>query len=169
MTTSLTSSDKDSGRSMTPKQELFCFEYAHCLNATEAAIKAGYSPESAYAIGYENLRKPHIQARITELLDERRAEQQRRFINAADRAIQTLEEVMADPDASPSARVSAATAILDRGGHAVINRSLVKAEVNIHELTPEERTERVAWLLEQARTRRDRCHIGDDADATENH
>lgn len=139
---------------MNPRQELFCFEYAHSLNAADAAIRAGYSPDSAYSIGCENLRKPQIQSRITELLDERRAEQQRRFINAADRAIQTLEEVMADSTATPSARVSAATAILDRGGHAVITKSRIKAEVQINELTDEQRAERIASLLSTARARR---------------
>lgn len=147
---------------MNPRQELFCFEYAQTLNAADAAIKAGYSPDSAYSIGYENLRKPQIQARITELLDARRAEQQRRFVNAADRAIQTLEEVMADATATPSARVAAANSLLDRGGHAVVTRSLVKAEVNINELTTEQRANRIAFLLDQARARRIGSDTGGD-------
>lgn len=154
---------------MNPRQELFCFEYAQTLNAADAAIKAGYSPDSAYSIGYENLRKPQIQSRITELLDERRAEQQRRFINAADRAIQTLEEVMADATATPSARVAAATAILDRGGHSVVSKSLVKAEVNIHELSTEQRADRIAFLLDQARARRIGSDTGSDPGADDDH
>ena len=147
---------------MNPRQELFCFEYAQSLNAADAAIQAGYSPDSAYSIGHENLRKPYIQTRITELLDERRAEQQRKFVNAADRAIQTLMEVMADASATPSARVSAATAILDRGGHSVVTKSLVKAEVNIHELSTEQRADRIAFLLDQARARRIGSDTGGD-------
>jgi hypothetical protein len=147
---------------MTPRQELFCFEYAHSLNATAAALAAGYAEASAYSQGHDLLKKPEIQNRITVLLDERRAEQQRRFINAADLAIQTLVEVMADATATPSARVSAATAILDRGGHAVVNKSLVKAEVNIHELSNEERAHRIAFLLDQARARRIGSDTGDD-------
>ncbi|MBU2741285.1 terminase small subunit [Acidithiobacillus albertensis] len=139
---------------MNQRQELFCFEYAHSLNATEAAIKAGYAETSAYSIGHENLRKPEIQCRITELLDERRAEQQRRFINAADAAIATLESIMADAAATPSARVAAANSLLDRGGHAVINKSLIKAKVNVNELTNEQRAERISYLLGQARSRR---------------
>jgi hypothetical protein len=145
-----------------PKQELFAFEYAHSLNATDAAIRAGYSEASAYSQGHDLLKKPEIQARITELLDERRAEQQRRFINAADRAIQTLEEVMADAAATPSARVAAANSLLDRGGHAVVNRSLVKAEVNINELSTEQRADRIAFLLDQARARRIGSDTGGD-------
>jgi phage terminase small subunit len=148
-----------------PKQELFAFEYAHSLNATDAAIRAGYSEASAYSQGHDLLKKPEIQARITELLDERRAEQQRRFVNAADRAIQTLEEVMADTSATPSARVSAATAILDRGGHSVVTKSLVKAEVNVHELNPEQRAERFAFLLDTARARRIGSDTGSDPGA----
>ncbi|WP_298170542.1 terminase small subunit [Acidithiobacillus sp.] len=139
---------------MNARQELFCFEYAQTLNAADAAIKAGYSPDSAYSIGYENLRKPQIQARITELLDERRAEQQRKFINSADAAIQVLQEVMTDRTATPSARVAAANSLLDRGGHAVINKSFIKAEVSVNELSTEQRAQRIAFLLDQARARR---------------
>jgi len=41
---------------LTPKQERFVGEYLIDLNATQAAIRAGYSPSSAAEIGYENLR-----------------------------------------------------------------------------------------------------------------
>lgn len=51
---------------MTPKQEAFVQQYLVDLNATEAAIRAGYSAKTAYAIGAENLRKPEIAAAITE-------------------------------------------------------------------------------------------------------
>lgn len=53
--------------SLTPKQELFCQEYLIDLNATRAAKAAGYSEKSAHDIGSENLRKPEIQARLSEL------------------------------------------------------------------------------------------------------
>lgn len=56
---------------MTPKQILFCEEYLKDFNATQAAIRAGYSKETAYSIGWENLRKPEIRnlidGRLTEL------------------------------------------------------------------------------------------------------
>jgi len=45
---------------MTPKQQRFVTEYLIDLNATQAAIRAGYSENTAYAIGYENLSKPEI-------------------------------------------------------------------------------------------------------------
>lgn len=49
------------------KQELFCQEYLVDLNATKAAIRAGYSENSAAAQGCENLTKPNIATRIAEL------------------------------------------------------------------------------------------------------
>lgn len=53
------------------RQELFCLEYMKDLNATQAAIRAGYSEDSAGSIGFENLKKPEIQNRIAGLLEER--------------------------------------------------------------------------------------------------
>ena len=55
------------GKKLTPKQEKFCIEYAASGNATQAAIKAGYSNKTAYSIGQENLKKPEIIARIQEI------------------------------------------------------------------------------------------------------
>lgn len=52
---------------VTPKQNRFCQEYLVDLNATQAAIRSGYSQDSAASIGYENLRKPEIQKRLKEL------------------------------------------------------------------------------------------------------
>lgn len=51
-------------RDLTPKQDLFCLEYLKDYNATQAAIRAKYSPKTAYKIGSENLRKPQIIKRI---------------------------------------------------------------------------------------------------------
>jgi phage terminase small subunit len=52
---------------LTDKQETFIREYLVDLNATQAAIRAGYSAKTAKEMGYENLTKPHIRARIEEL------------------------------------------------------------------------------------------------------
>lgn len=45
---------------LTGKQKKFAEIYLQVWNATEAAKQAGYSPDSASQIGYENLRKPQI-------------------------------------------------------------------------------------------------------------
>jgi phage terminase small subunit len=51
---------------MTPKQQRFVEEYLIDLNATQAAIRAGYSADTARSIGSENLTKPDIQDAIAE-------------------------------------------------------------------------------------------------------
>lgn len=56
---------------LTPKQSLFVKEYLVDLNATQAAIRAGYSAKTAGAIGTENLQKPIIQQAIAEQSKER--------------------------------------------------------------------------------------------------
>lgn len=52
------------GESMTPKQERFVEEYLSDLNATQAAIRAGYSEKTAYEIGHQNLKKVEVQAAL---------------------------------------------------------------------------------------------------------
>lgn len=56
---------------LTDKQEMFCQEYIKDLNATQAAIRAGYSKKTAEVIGSENLIKPKVKERIQELKDKR--------------------------------------------------------------------------------------------------
>lgn len=58
---------------LTPKQIRFAEEYLIDLNATQAAIRSGYSEDTAAEIGYENLRKPQI-VKYIELLMKERAE-----------------------------------------------------------------------------------------------
>lgn len=50
-----------SKKKLRPKQKKFVQEYLLDLNATQAAIRAGYSVKTAHSIGFENLRKPGIQ------------------------------------------------------------------------------------------------------------
>lgn len=57
---------------LTAKQQVFCDEYLISLNATQAAIKAGYSERSARVIGLENLTKPALKSYIDERMNEER-------------------------------------------------------------------------------------------------
>lgn len=59
---------------LTPKQEQFVREYLIDLNATQAAIRAGYSPKTAEKIGSENLKKPDVAEAIKAAMTERSAE-----------------------------------------------------------------------------------------------
>lgn len=68
------------------KQKRFVEEYLIDLNATQAAIRAGYSPKTAKEIGSENLTKPNIKSEIDKAMAER---SKRTGINA-DRILQEL-------------------------------------------------------------------------------
>lgn len=56
---------------LTNKQKLFIEEYLIDLNATQAAIRAGYSAKTANRMGSENLAKPDIAAEIKRRIDAR--------------------------------------------------------------------------------------------------
>ena len=58
-------------KSLTPKQQRFVEEYLLDLNATQAAIRAGYSKKTARNIASENMAKPDIQQAITTATRER--------------------------------------------------------------------------------------------------
>lgn len=75
---------------MTPKQKRFCDEYLIDLNATQAAIRAGYSKRSAKQIGEENLSKPDLKKYI----DSRMAEKESELIADQDEVLRYLTAVM---------------------------------------------------------------------------
>lgn len=58
---------------LTPKQQRFVDEYLVDLNATKAAVRAGYSAKTAHSVGWENLRKPEIQQAIEKAMNDRSA------------------------------------------------------------------------------------------------
>ena len=64
---------------LTPKQQKFVDEYLIDLNGAQAAIRAGYSPDTAKQMASENLSKPYLQLAITEA---RKAQQERTQIDA---------------------------------------------------------------------------------------
>ena len=70
---------------LSSKQQRFVVEYLVDLNATQAAIRAGYSPKTAKSIGSENLTKPDIQACVQE-----------RRKDARKRAEITLDDILAE-------------------------------------------------------------------------
>lgn len=71
---------------LTPKQERFCEEYIVDLNATQAAIRAGYSERTANEQGAQLLAKLSIQQRMQEL----QAERSKRTAITQDRVVQEL-------------------------------------------------------------------------------
>ena len=58
-------------KKMTPKQKRFCDEYLIDLNATQAAIRAGYKEKFAHTNAPKLLQNTTIKAKIDELMQER--------------------------------------------------------------------------------------------------
>lgn len=77
-------------KKMTAKQKRFCDEYLIDLNATQAAIKAGYSKKTAAVIATENLRKPNIK----EYIDKRMEEKEKSLIADQDEVLRYLTSVL---------------------------------------------------------------------------
>ena len=75
---------------MTAKQQRFCDEYLVDLNATQAAIRAGYSKKTAAVIAAENLKKPNI----CEYIKNRMAEKENALIAKQDEVLKFLTSVM---------------------------------------------------------------------------
>lgn len=90
---------------LTPKQQRFVDEYLVDLNATQAAIRAGYSANTARQIGQENLSKPDIAAAV----QARSAARQARTEVTQDTVVQGLlaEARSVGEDTSQAARVKA--------------------------------------------------------------
>lgn len=74
---------------LTPRQERFVAEYLIDLNATKAAIRAGYSERTARAIGAENLTKPDISESIAKAQGKRAD----KLEITAEKVLRDLEEV----------------------------------------------------------------------------
>jgi len=86
---------------MTPRQRAFIEAYAG--NATEAAIKAGYSKKTAYSIGQELLKKPEI----SEAIRSRESEESRGRVASRLARQEFWTEVMSDAENSMSDRLRA--------------------------------------------------------------
>lgn len=75
---------------LTAKQQRFCDEYLIDLNATQAAIRAGYSEKNARNIASENLAKPNIR----EYIDNRLAEKEKALIANQNEVLKYLTATM---------------------------------------------------------------------------
>ena len=75
---------------LTPRQQRFCDEYLIDLNATQAAIRAGYSEKTAKQIGQQNLTKVDLKNYI----QERMAAKQKELIADSDEVMRYLTSVL---------------------------------------------------------------------------
>lgn len=102
---------------LTEKQRRFIDYYLETGNATESAIKAGYSKKTAYRTGADNLKKPQLRAYI----DSRRAQMDEERIAKPQEVLMYLTGVMRgeikdqfDLDAPLQERTRAAEALAKR-------------------------------------------------------
>lgn len=98
-------------KQLTPKQQRFVDEYLIDLNATQAAIRAGYSAKTACGIGWENLTKPDIADAIVKA-QEKRTE---RTEITQDYVIKTIIDTIE--------RCNQASPVLDRHGDTVLGEA----------------------------------------------
>lgn len=76
---------------LTAKQDAFVKEYLlNGGNATQAAIKAGYSEKTAYSIGQENLKKPEIKKH----LEKHQQKKDEHFAWSKAKKLQMLEKII---------------------------------------------------------------------------
>jgi phage terminase small subunit len=90
---------------LTDKQIAFCAEYLIDLNATQAAIRAGYSEDSARQIGSDTLSKTYIREYIDKKLEEamrnRKTELKTRVLGELEGVAFDEGEIITDKDGNP--------------------------------------------------------------------
>lgn len=88
---------------MTAKQEAFAIEYLKDKNATQAAIRAGYSAKTARSIACEMLARPDVQ----QFVRERQEEAAAKASITAESIAENLKEIAANPLAKDADRIRA--------------------------------------------------------------
>jgi phage terminase small subunit len=119
----------DKGK-LTAKQECFVNEYLRDKNATQAAIRAGYSKRRASEIGYQLLQKTTVLEGIRSLQNEIQDQLRMQFIQDAIVAREVLYEVMVNPNSSDRDKIVAAKDLLDRAGFKPTDRKEISGPDN---------------------------------------
>jgi phage terminase small subunit len=89
---------------LTAKQKKFCDYYIECGNATQAAIKAGYSEKTARTTAQENMTKPAVKAYIQARVEKN----ENPLIASGDEILETLSQIMRNKRAKAADRLKAA-------------------------------------------------------------
>lgn len=105
---------------MNSKQRIFTAEYLKCLNATEAAIKAGYSPRCACVQGARLLRNAKIKEAINNSVNER----ENKLIADRVERQEVLTAIMRDTDESTKDRLRAIEILCRMDGDFISKSSL---------------------------------------------
>lgn len=128
---------------LTERQTKFIEEYLKDGNATQAAMRAGYSEKTAYRSGYINIKNGQIQEELRKRRKEIRDQLQQQFTSDAVVARKVLFDIMNDEEANEHARLKAATDFLDRAGFKPTEKMEHSGGMNLNhnpfsELTTEE-------------------------------
>ena len=118
---------------LTDRQLRFVEEYVKDYNATQAAIRAGYSEKTAHNSGHRNVKNGEIQEKIKELQELMRTQLQQQFSSDAIVARKIMLNIMSDEEAPEAVRLSAAKDFLDRAGVKPVEKQEVdsKGELGI--------------------------------------
>jgi phage terminase small subunit len=156
---------------LTPKQERFCQEYLLDLNATQAAIRAGYSAKTANEQGARLLAKASVAARVSEMQTERAKRIEvtqdyvlRRLVDNVERAMQA--EPVRDREGNETGEYVYQGAVANGslkmlGEHLGMFRQRVEhsgpdgGPIPVDGLTPDQMAATVAQLLATAQQRKD--------------
>ncbi len=91
---------------LTDKQKKFCLEYMKDLNATQAAIRAGYSKHTANRQAAENMSKPVIKAEIDKQKEKRSGRTKLTIDSVLTDLVEIKKQCMEKGDMSTATRVS---------------------------------------------------------------
>lgn len=111
------------------RQRRFVNAYVTTMNASKAAIEAGYSEKTSRSIGQRLLTYVDIQLAIDEELSKIYNRQKRTLMRAADSAINALIDTV--QNGRGLARVNAANSILDRSGHKPVDKVESTVDANV--------------------------------------
>lgn len=139
---------------LTPKQQRWVAEYLVDLDATKAALRAGYKPASAKATGHRLSQLPEVQAKVRAAQARVTAQLE---VTAKD-VLAELAKVGMDPDVTPT-KVRALELL---GKH--FQLFVERVDMNVSAMTPEDRAARAAALLEAAKRRMVLAAGGDTGD-----
>lgn len=134
---------------LTAKQARFVTEYLVDLNATQAAIRAGYSPKTARVIGAENLTKPDVAAAVAigQKVRSERVELTQDWV--VEQLRENVKRSMSELEYNGSVANGALQLI---GKH--LGMFVDRSEINYTDMTPEQREARVLQLLSNAKERK---------------
>ncbi len=127
------------------KQKRFAREYLVDLNATQAAVRAGYAPRTAKVQGSRLL----THAAVRRLIDMRKEQRAQKIEVTADLVLTELLKVATQEDVAQGTKVRACELL---GKH--IGMFADRLDLKVENLTAEDRAARLSLLLERARARK---------------